>query len=108
MTNSHGGYRPNSGRKKELPEGAKPYSFKLTPDEQVQVREFIENLRSDNMKRYLVSFTNSQGAWLETVEVESKSANVGYIKNLAKKQSKYQIDRDCSVTVFDTATEEYI
>lgn len=40
-----GGYRPNSGRKKELPEGAKPYSFKLTKDEQVKVREFINQLR---------------------------------------------------------------
>lgn len=105
---THGGKRPGSGRKKELPEGAKPYSFKLTPGEQVQVRDFINQLRSDNMTRYLVSFTNSQGAWLETVEIKSKSANVDYIKNLAKKQSKYQINRDCSVTVFDTATEEYI
>ena len=42
---SRGGYRPNSGRKKELPEGAKPYSFKLTKDEQVKVREFINQLR---------------------------------------------------------------
>ena len=42
---AHGGYRPGSGRKKELPEGAKPYSFKLTKDEQVKVREFINQLR---------------------------------------------------------------
>ena len=46
MTNTRGGYRPNAGRKKELPEDAKPYSFKLTPDEQIQVREFIKQLRS--------------------------------------------------------------
>ena len=46
MTNTHGGKRPNSGRKKVLPEGTRPYSFKLTPDEQVQVREFIKQLRS--------------------------------------------------------------
>lgn len=58
------------------------------------------------MTKYLVSFTNSQGAWLETVEVESKSANVDYIKNLAKKQSKYQIDRDCSVKVYYADGEE--
>lgn len=42
---THGGYRPGSGRKKELPEGAKPYSFKLTKEEQVKVREFIKQLR---------------------------------------------------------------
>lgn len=42
---THGGYRPGSGRKKELPEGAKPCSFRLTKDEQVKVREFINQLR---------------------------------------------------------------
>lgn len=46
LRGNYGGYRPNAGRKKELPEGAKPYSFKLTKDEQAQVREFIKQLRS--------------------------------------------------------------
>ena len=46
MTNTHGGKRPNAGRKKVLPEGAAPYSFKLTKAEQIQVREFIKQLRS--------------------------------------------------------------
>ena len=108
MLNNRGGYRPNSGRKKELPEDARPYSFKLTKDEHLQVRDFINQLRSDNMSTYLVSFANSQGAFLETVKVESKSQNVEYIKHIAKKQSKYQIDKDCSVTVFDTVSEQYI
>ena len=58
------------------------------------------------MTKYLVSFTNSQGAWLETVTVETKSTDKNYIKNLAKKQSKYQIDRDCRAKVYYADGEE--
>lgn len=57
------------------------------------------------MTKYLVSFFNAENVWLETVTVESKSTDKNYIKTLAKKQSKYQIERDCSVKVYKGGEE---
>lgn len=42
---THGGYRPGSGRKKELPEGATPRGIRLTDEEHAKVKEFIKTLR---------------------------------------------------------------
>ena len=53
------------------------------------------------MKKYLVSFYNDQDVWLETVTIETESSDVKYIKSIAKKQSKYQIDRNCKTKVFN-------
>ena len=46
-----GGFREGAGRKKELPDGAKVTSFKLTDTERIAVKKFIAELRGgDNSK----------------------------------------------------------
>ena len=40
-----GGARDGAGRKKELPEGARVTSFKLTETERIAVKNFIAELR---------------------------------------------------------------
>ena len=40
-----GGAREGAGRKKELPEGARVTSFKLTETERIAVKNFIAELR---------------------------------------------------------------
>lgn len=40
-----GGFREGAGRKKELPDGAKVTSFKLTDTERIAVKKFIAGLR---------------------------------------------------------------
>lgn len=57
------------------------------------------------MTKYLVSFFNTENVWLETVTVGTKSTDKNYIKALAKKQSKYQIDRDCDIKVYADGEE---
>ena len=42
----HGGRREGAGRKKTLPEGAKPTSFHLTEAERIAVKEYIQRLRA--------------------------------------------------------------
>ena len=42
----HGGRREGAGRKKTLPEGAKPTSFHLTEAERIAVKEYIKRLRA--------------------------------------------------------------
>jgi hypothetical protein len=44
-TKTHGGYRPNSGRKKQLPEGAKIKSITVTENEFVKLKEYLQQLR---------------------------------------------------------------
>ena len=45
MTNTHGGKRPNAGRTKVLPEGARPRQIRLTDKEFEQVKKLVQNLR---------------------------------------------------------------
>ena len=45
MTNTHGGYRPNAGRKKHLPEGAKRRALAMTDAEYAEVKKLIAQLR---------------------------------------------------------------
>lgn len=45
---SHGGYRPGSGAKKTLPNGATPRAIRLTDEEYAKVKEFIKIMRSEN------------------------------------------------------------
>ena len=45
---SHGGFRPNAGRKKKLPEGARVRSITVTEDEFVKVKEYISQLRQND------------------------------------------------------------
>ena len=45
---THGGYRQNSGRKKELPEGARVRSITVTDNEYIKVKEYIYQLRNAN------------------------------------------------------------
>ena len=42
---SHGGFRPNAGRKKELPEGARNRSITVTDEEYTKLKEYIAALR---------------------------------------------------------------
>ena len=47
-----GGFREGAGRKKELPDGAKVTSFKLTDAERIAVKKFIAELRGgDNSSK---------------------------------------------------------
>lgn len=41
-----GGRREGAGRKRTLPEDAKPTSFKLTDEEKIAVKEYIKRLRT--------------------------------------------------------------
>ena len=41
-----GGRREGAGRKRTLPEGAKPTSFQLTEAERIAVKEYIKRLRT--------------------------------------------------------------
>ncbi len=62
------------------------------------------------MTKYVVSFSNAQGAWLEDVTVETKSQDKKYIANLAKKESIYSIDRGCGYRInriWDTEDGEF-
>ena len=60
------------------------------------------------MTKYLVSFYNDQDAFLEAVAVETESSDIKYIKKLAKNESRYHIDKDCKITIFDDDIQEYI
>ena len=44
---TRGGLREGSGRKKSLPDGAKPTSFKLTDGERLAVKEYITAMRDE-------------------------------------------------------------
>ena len=46
-TTKRGGIREGAGRKKSLPEGAKPASFILTDAEKSAVKKYIGNLRQE-------------------------------------------------------------
>lgn len=62
------------------------------------------------MTKYVVSFSNAQGAWLEDVTVKTKSQDKKYIANLAKKESSYNIDRGCGYKInkiWNTADGEF-
>lgn len=45
MKTTHGGKRMGAGRKKTLPEGARPRAIRLTDEEHAKVKEFIKSLR---------------------------------------------------------------
>ena len=44
---TRGGLREGSGRKKSLPDGAKPTTFKLTENERLAVKKFIVSMRNE-------------------------------------------------------------
>ena len=46
-TNTHGGARDGAGRKKSLPDGAKPSTFILTEDEKLAVKDYIVSMRRE-------------------------------------------------------------
>ena len=43
-----GGYRPNSGRKKTLPDGTRRCCFEITDDERVMVKKLIKYMRNSS------------------------------------------------------------
>ena len=45
--NTHGGAREGAGRKKILPDGAKPSTFILTEDEKLAVKDYIVSMRRE-------------------------------------------------------------
>ena len=45
--NTHGGAREGAGRKKSLPDGAKPSTFILTEDEKLAVKDYIISMRRE-------------------------------------------------------------
>lgn len=45
--NTHGGAREGAGRKKILPDGAKPSTFILTEDEKLAVKDYIVSMRKE-------------------------------------------------------------
>ena len=45
--NTHGGAREGAGRKKSLPDGAKPSTFILTEDEKLAVKDYIVSMRRE-------------------------------------------------------------
>ena len=61
-----GGAREGAGRKKELPEGARVTSFKLTETERIAVKNFIAELRGGK---------KSQAEMLETKSARAYSRN---------------------------------
>lgn len=52
---TRGGLREGSGRKKSLPDGAKPTSFKLTEDERLAVKNFINSMRDEAAGKPIVT-----------------------------------------------------
>lgn len=52
---TRGGLREGSGRKKSLPDGAKPTTFKLTENERLAVKKFIGSMREEAAGKPVVS-----------------------------------------------------
>ena len=44
---TRGGVRDGAGRKKSLPDGARPTTFKLTEDERLAVKKYIASMRDE-------------------------------------------------------------
>ena len=53
--NTHGGAREGAGRKKSLPDGAKPSTFILTEDEKLAVKDYIISMRREAAGKTIVS-----------------------------------------------------
>ena len=54
-TTKRGGIREGAGRKKSLPEGAKPSSFILTDAEKTAVKKYIVSMRNEAKGKPIVS-----------------------------------------------------
>ena len=54
-TNTHGGAREGAGRKKSLPDGAKPSTFILTEYEKAAVKDYIVSMRREAANKPKIS-----------------------------------------------------
>ena len=52
---TRGGVRDGAGRKKSLPDGARPTTFKLTEDERLAVKKYIASMRDEAAGKPIVN-----------------------------------------------------
>ena len=107
-TNTHGGAREGAGRKKSLPDGAKPSTFILTEYEKAAVKDYIVSMRREAAGKPKISINMEETLFKLAFQMLKPIAATMIKVNGGRPWGKIEkLLKDATVMVFKNAVCDY-